>query len=690
MNKILSILVLLVVQTFVALEARAQLDHFMFGVDYYPEHWDESMWERDAQLMKEAGVNTVRIGEFAWYYYEPEEGVYQFDLFDRAIAVLAKYDIKVIMGTPTAAPPKWMTDKYPEIITSDITGKKFDDQTRRQVSLTSPVYNRFSQKIVEQMVLHFKDNPNVIGWQIDNEINCHIDEYYGENEEVAFRSFLRNEYKTLDSLNHSWGNKFWSQWYDEWDQIDLPYKSPAFHNPALILNYKRFISQSVYDYMKLQTDIIRKHLPQAFITSNGTFKNIDYYQLTELFDIYSDDVYPCFFDETQYSIGARHVQNRSFMDNFMIMEQQTGPGGQTYLLRTPRPGEMKMWAMQAVAHGANSMVHFRWRTALAGAEEFWYGVLSHDNRPSARYAEFKEEGQDLLQIADEIYGSGTQSDIAYIKDFESDWVFDHQFLSSSVEPSDVGVYRACAEQHYNLDMISTEADFNDYKIIIADRLVIMTPALADKIEAYVRQGGVFVMSAHSAVKNENNGMEMSALPLELTDVFGAEVQSFNCYNTSYSPTNTNLMQVDNRVVLDGAEIPVNAYVESLKLSSAKPIGRFKGDYLEDQVAIAENVLGSGKAVYYGSFFNYEAGKGILNHYDKEIGLSPVLAEVPEQLEVVSRSSEGAEYIFIINHELEPIEFELNEKLENVITGKGTKGKVKLDGFGYIVLKRNKS
>lgn len=218
---------------------------FLFGVDYYPEAWPESYWEDDARRMREAGVTTVRMAEFAWYLMEPQEGTFDFRLFDRAIAVMGRHGIKTILGTPTAAPPKWLTHKYPETLAVSSNGRPVNDQTRRHYCYNSPIYRQMSKKIVEAMAGHFKDHPNVVGWQTDNEFNCHISECYSDSCRRAFRTWAKGRYADLESLNRRWGTGVWSQWYTDWEQLDLPFPAPAQQNPGLMLDYKRFLSDSV-------------------------------------------------------------------------------------------------------------------------------------------------------------------------------------------------------------------------------------------------------------------------------------------------------------------------------------------------------------------------------------------------------------------------------------------------------------
>ena len=656
-------------------------DSFRFGVCYYPEQWPESLWEEDARRMQECGVNTVRMGEFGWALMEPREGHYDFSLFDRAIETLGRHGIKTIFGTPTAAPPKWLTHKYPEVPNVLDTGQRVNDQSRRQCCYDSPVYRRFSREIVEALARHYRDNTNIIGWQIDNEMNNENPECFSDSCRAAFRTWLERKHGTLDELNTRWGTVVWSQIYSDWNQIDLPFPTPAYHNPALILDYKRFISDSATDYLNDQVKILRRYRPNDFLTHNGVFKNINYYKFSRGLDLYAYDNYPTFEDSPRYSTGARLTLVRGFDGRFMIMEQLTGPAGQTYLLRTPRPGETRLWAMQAVAHGADGILHFRWRSALRGAEEYWYGVLDHDNVPRARFADFKQEGLEMQKIGPQVFGSKVISKIAVIKDFEDEWVFDYQFLTKEVNVGAVynALFQAASEQRYNIDFVSPSADLSRYKLVFAPQLALMDDALAERLRRFVEQGGTLVMSAHSAIKDRDNAFTMATIPIGLTNVFGVELDSFQTYQP---PSATNNAVRFN----DGSAVPVQVFAEVVHPTTARVIGRWERDYLHDAPAATEQHFGKGTAVYYGSLFNLDAARYLINRYAGEIGLKPLLADVQDQVEVTCRTKGGTDFYFLLNHGDSPATVNLGNGFIDILTSETTTATLALPPFGYRVLK----
>jgi beta-galactosidase len=659
-------------------------DSFRFGVCYYPEQWPQSYWEEDARQMQECGVNTVRMGEFGWALMEPREGEYDFSLFDRAIATMGRHGIKTIFGTPTATPPKWLTHKYPEVLDVFASGQPANDQSRRQYCYNSPVYREFSRKIVDALVKHFGGNTNIIGWQIDNEMNNENPECYSESCRTAFRAWLQKKYGTLDELNARWGTVFWSQTYSDWSQIDLPFRTPAFHNPALMLDYKRFISDSATGYLNEQIEILRRYRPNDFLVHNGVFKNINYYDFSRGLDIYALDNYPTFEDSPRYPTGAALTQVRGFNGHMMIMEELTGPAGQTYMLRTPQPGQMRLWTMQSIAHGADGLLHFRWRSALRGAEEYWYGVLDHDNIPRARFDEFKQEGRELQIIGPQIFGSKVVSQIAAIMDFEDEWVFDYQFLTKDVNFGAVynALFQAASEQRYNIDFVSPIADLTKYKLVFAPQLALMDEKLTERLRRFVEQGGLLVMSAHSAIKDRDNAFTTASIPIGLTNVFGVDLDSFQTYQPQSSASNAVRFG-------DEATVPAQVFAELLHPTTARSIGWWEGDYFKDTPAATEQKFGKGEAIYYGSLFNLDAARYLIRRYAGETGLKPLMTDGPSQVEVTCRTKDTTDFYFLLNHGDTPTTVNVGNGFNDVLTGTAVPAQLTLPPFGYRVLKRTR-
>ncbi len=665
-----------------AAQSNSRYDSFRFGVCYYPEQWQESYWEEDARRMAECSVNTVRIGEFGWSLMEPSEGHYDFSLFDRAIETLGRHKIKIIFGTPTATPPKWLTHKYPEVLHVFETGRRANDDSRRQYCYNSPLYRRFSRKIVEALAVHYRANTNIVGWQIDNEMNNENPECFSDSCRAAFRAWLRKKYGTLDNLNARWGTVFWSGIYSDWTQVDAPFPTPAWHNPALMLDFKRFISGSATDYLNEQVEILRRYRPRDFLTHNGVFKNINYHKFSRSLDLHACDNYPTFGDSPRYWTAGALTTVRGFNGRMMIMEQLAGPAGQTYMLRSPRPGETRLWAMQAIAHGADGLLHFRWRSAWRGAEEYWFGVLDHDNVPRARFEDFKQEGRELQKIGSQIVGSKVVSDIATIKDFEDQWVFDYQYLTKEINAggADNDLFQAASEERYNIDIIGPTADLSGYKLVFAAQLALMDDELAGRLKRYVEQGGTLVMTAHSAIKDRDNAFTGATIPIGgLTNLFGVELDSFQTYQPPSREKNALHFE-------DGGTVPIRVFAEVLRPTTARVVAKWDRDYLKDLPAATEHQAGKGKAVYFGSLLNAENARYLIKRYAAENQLKPLLTDIPEQVEVTRRTKDKTDFYFLLNHGDTPATANVGRGFSDMLTGEPAAASLLLGPFGYKVLK----
>jgi beta-galactosidase len=449
-----------------------------------------------------------------------------------------------------------------------------------------------------------------------------------------------------------------------------------------MLDYKRFVSDSVASYSRAQVEIVRRHDPDVFVTHNGIFKNIDYYDLAKQFDIYAHDNYPTFSDEPQYGTGAALTLCRGFNGRMMIMEQLSGPAGQTYLLRTPSPDQVRLWTMQTVAHGADGVLHFRWRGARKGAEQYWFGVLDQDDVPRRRYETFRIEGEQLAKIGPEILGSRVDSDVAVIKDFDDEWVYDHQYFTREVNVGSAytALFQAASELKHNVDIVGPEADFGAYEIVFAPFKVVMDPGFAAKARAFVAAGGVFVVSAHTAVKTRDNAMTDETIPILVRDLFGVELDTFTCYQPPSREKNSVRFSAKTTV-------PVNVFADVLVTKGARAIATWDRDFFKGGAACTENAVGTGKAVYYGSFFNVEAARELLGRYAREKGLRPLVPGAPRELEVTRRTKGAASYTFLLNHADRPVTVNVGAGYADMLAGRPAPASLTLGPYGYAVLKR---
>lgn len=394
-----------------------------FGVDYYPEHWPRERWETDAKLMQEMGVQVVRMAEFSWFKMEPAEGEFHFEWLEEAVALLDKYGIKSILGTPTAAPPAWIIEKNPEIQPIDRQGRRRHFGGRHHDCQSNQTYRAHIKRFVTAMSQKFADNPGVIGWQIDNELgNSHGDLCMCDSCKARFQKWLEEKYKTIEALNDAWGTAFWSQGYNSFSQVSTPLITAVGENPSAMLDWKCFCSDLIVDFAKWQADIIRENCPKHFITHNYMcFDNkVDYYDLGELLDFVSNDIYPAGHWQKQphqpeSELAASHDVIRGYKKKpFWMMEQQSGMAGWEIMGRALEPGQMSAWAMQSVAHGADAVVFFRWRTCAMGTEQYWHGILGHSGNPGRIYREAKQLTHTFAKYMDEFEGSMPNPEVAIV------------------------------------------------------------------------------------------------------------------------------------------------------------------------------------------------------------------------------------------------------------------------------------
>ncbi len=406
------------------------MDQFPYGADYYPEHWPEERWSEDAQLMAEAGFNIVRMAEFAWSRLEPQDSIFDFTWLDRAIAILSSQGIQTVLGTPTASPPPWVMATDPTLYRILPDGKPLYYGNRREYCPNHPIYWQHTRRIVEKMATHYAGNPHVVAWQIDNEFG---DPCYCPVCRRGFQVWLKQRYDTLDELNEKWGTVFWSHVYTDWKQIPVPYEHIS-HNPGLALDFKRFASDSYVRFQQMQIEILHKHCEQP-ITHNFMgfgYNKINYYDLAEPLEFVSWDNYLRVFwdvraeiDPSQSALGhdtMRGLKKKSFW----VMEQQAGPTGWEIIGDTPKPGELRLWVYQAIAHGADGMLYFRWRTCRYGTEQYWHGVLDHHGIPGRRYREIAQVGEELARVGKRILDSEMLSQVAIMQSYDTRFGFQTQ------------------------------------------------------------------------------------------------------------------------------------------------------------------------------------------------------------------------------------------------------------------------
>ena len=496
------------------------------GSAWYPEHWPASRWPEDVRLMRAAGMTVCRIAEFAWSSMEPYEGVYKFDWLDEAVELLHREGLAVVLGTPTAAPPAWLTHHHPDTLLTNSDGKVSIHGTRCHFNPGSHTYLKYVRRIVEQMARRYGQDSRVIGWQIDNEYG---NTDYSEATRRDFQQWLKEQYKTLDALNEHWSAAYWSQSYVDWNEIPIPRGG---HNPGLLLAFKRFATKVINDYQKLQIDIIRKAaLPEQWITHNfmGWFDAFDHYVVSEDLDFASWDWYIGTGAHDYTKTGVIHDLTRGFKrKNFWVMETQPGSVNWSSVNNMLNKGEARCMAWHAVAHGADAILYWQWRSAPGGQEQLHGSLLGADGNPRPFYSEAQQLGRDFEAIGEALSETTPRNSVAILHSYDSRWSVNWQRHHKDYDPTKQieRVYAPLISRNVGVDVVSSEATLGEYKLVIAPAVVVLTPEAAMHLIYFVTEGGTLVLMTRTAQKDRHNALFSALQPGPLRDLAGVEVAEF--------------------------------------------------------------------------------------------------------------------------------------------------------------------
>ena len=476
------------------------------GVCYYPEHWPEAVWQEDAQRMQAVGIKYVRIGEFAWSRVEPKPGEFDWGWMDRAIDTLHKYDLKVVLGTPTATPPKWLCDQLGEdMYAKDVNGQIRGFGSRKHFDFSSDSYLEQAKRITRAYAERYGQHPAVAVWQTDNEYGCHDTILsYSENAKRKFHQWLENKYQQVEKLNTAWGNVFWSMEYNRFDEIELPNLAVTEINPSHLQDFYRFSSDQVVRYNKAQVDIIRELSPGRDIHHNymGYFADFDHFDVGEDLDIATWDSYPLgFLDQSFYPDDVKHYYARTGHPDFAglhhdlyravgkgrlwVQEQQPGPVNWAPHNPAPLPGIVRLWTWEGFAHGAEVMAYFRWRQAPFAQEQMHAGLNLPNGEPDVASVEAQQVSSEIAELQELIDQSPNgQADIALVFDYDAYWTFGIQPQGQNFRYMELvsQYYTALRKLGQTLDIVSPKSDLTGYKAVVIPALAHAPQSLVDQIQ----------------------------------------------------------------------------------------------------------------------------------------------------------------------------------------------------------------
>lgn len=665
---------------FVPAAPAAEAPPLMLGSAWYPEQWPESRWDADLALMQAAGLRMVRIGEFAWSSLEPEEGRYTLDWMERAIAAADAHHIVVVLGTPTDAPPAWLTSKYPDALRVDENGRRLQHGERRQFSYTSAKYRELCRLMVEQLARRFGHNPDVIGWQIGNE---YTEDSFDSESRRLFHEWLKAKYQSLDALNRHWTTAYWSQTYDSWDEIPM---GTGRGNPGLLLDYKRFVTDEWRSFQRNQLDVIRRYADsRQFITTNlgglGWADRFNQREIAADLDLISWDSYVGQGHLDPYRLGATHDLVRGWKRrNFWVMEMQPGSVDWAGISNSLDKGETRAMVWEAVGHGADCIAFWQWRSALSGQEQYHGALVGPDGAPLPFYAEARQTATEFAKAGPVFTGTAPESQVAILHDYDSRWAIDFHPQTKLYDQIDVllGYYRALRDLTQAVDIVDPSFPLDDYKLVVAPSLNVISNGLARHLADYVERGGHLVLGPRSGMKDEFNALNPERQPGPLAATLGGRVEQFYA-------------------LLD--DVPVSgkwgngtALIWAEQLSATAPdtevIMRYGvgNGWLDGQPAVITRRVGRGTISCVGAVLDPDLMRVAAQAMVAAAGVNTPTLPVPAGVEVCRRVGQGREVFVLLNHAKQAVEIALPQAMGDVLNGGETR-QIESPPYGVAVLSR---
>ncbi len=661
--------------------------HLLHGGDYNPDQWLDrpDILEKDIELMKKAHINCVSVGIFAWAKLEPKEGEYHFDWLEKIIDNLYQNGIYTVLATPSGAKPVWMSEKYPEIRRVSQELKRDETGGRHNHCYTSPVYREKVKALDTALAKRFAPHPGVILWHLSNEYGGSC---YCPLCQAAFREWLKKKYGTLDNLNHQWWTDFWSHTYTDWEQIHAPVPNGETGTHGLNLDWKRFTTDQVIDFMKLERDAVKAADASLPVTTNFMyyFDDYNYGKFRDELDVISWDSYPWWKAGDNSEVAAQVALWHDFMRSlkrqpFLLMESTPSMTNWTPVSRLKRPGMHLAASMQAVAHGSNSVQYFQFRKSRGSTEKFHGAVVDHYGGSDTRvFRDVTEVGERLEQL-DSVSHSTVKAQVALVYDTENGWA-----LKGTAGPRNCGIhyietvqqqYKALWEQGIAVDVVDEEADLSGYKLVIAPMLYLLREGFEEKLKTFTENGGTLVGTYLTGLVNENDLCYLGGWPGGgLMDVFGV-----------WNESTDGLWDGEKNTLLSGGKAyGVSELCALIHAKGAEVLGVYGEDFYRGEPALTGNSFGKGRAYYIAARTDEAFCHDFYHRLAEELQLKKALdADPPQGVEACLREDGELSYLFLQN-------FSGGERTVSLPAGFSTvpdgeeKAQVTLPGYGSVVLR----
>lgn len=677
-----------------------KIEPLIHGGDYNPEQWLEypEILEQDIAWLKKAHINEVSIGIFSWSMLEPEEGRFEFQWMERIIDRLWQNGIHVLLATPSGAKPKWMTDKYREILRVNDTRHRNLYGERHNHCYSSRIYREKTRMINMELAKRFGNHPGVIGWHISNEYGgeCHC-----EICQEEFRKWLKKKYQTIENLNHAWATAFWSHRYNDFWQIESPSSIGEASLHGLNLDWKRFVTDRTVDFVKHEVKAIRDAGSDKPTTINlmYDYKGLNYHKFKDVVDVISWDNYPQWHKKeeklTAMDAGMQHDIMRSIKKQpYLLMESCPAATNWQPVSKLKKPGMLHAASLQAIAHGSDSVQYFQLHQSRGSSEKFHGAVITHQmvscdgnvGKETRVFREVTKVGESLKRLA-EVAGLPVKAKAAVVFDWENRWAMEDAqgprnaglYYKEAVEKS----YYALRKQGLDVDVIDMEQELQDYRIVAAPMLYMFRSNFEEKVRDFVLKGGQFVLTYWSGIVNETDLCFLGGTPHGLMDVMGAfstEIDAlYDWEENTGVPVDGNSLGMENCWKCKNL-------CDLVEVSTAEVLAVYGDDFYQGFPALTVNSFGEGNAWYVCADFEQGFYDELLKKIVKKTQIETLIEDIPDGVEVSSRTGDSARYLFIQNFNRTPVRISLPLDRMSILEGEydGT-----IASLGTVVLKEEK-
>lgn len=625
-----------------------KVNKIVYGGDYNPEQWPEEIWADDMRLLKEANIDIVTLNVFSWAALQPSEETYDFSKLDKIMEMVRDNGLQVCLATSTGAHPAWMAKKYPDILRTEFNGLKRKFGGRHNSCPNSPTYEKYSVRLAQKIAERYRDYNNIVAWHISNEFGG---ECYCENCEKAFRVWLKKKYQTIENVNRAWNTAFWGHTFYDWDEIVLPnllsehFEQDRSQFQGITVDYKRFNSESILECYKREYDALKAITPDIPITTNlmGFYKPLDYKMWAKYMDVLSWDNYPS-NEDSPAQIAMSHDLMRGINggEPFLLMEQTPSVTNWLPYNALKRPGVMRLWSYQAVAHGSDSVMFFQMRRTVGACEKLHGAVIDHVGTNETRvFREVKALGAELKELGEQTLGAVTDAKAVIYFDWDNWWAIECSAgpnCDLKYKDEIYNYYQALYKLNIPVDIVGPEDDLGKYQLLIAPILYMTKTGYDEKIRTFVKNGGTFVTTFFSGIADEHDLIVTGGYPGKLRDIMGIWVEESDALPSG----------AENHFTYRGKAYPAKLLCDLSHLEGAEALSVYEEDFYAQMPAITKNQFGDGRAYYVATRSNEEFYQTLMADICEECGVESLLAP-QENLEVTMRRNENGRFLFLLNH-----------------------------------------